>query len=118
MGQQGQDIHAGQSDVSICERVSLFFCTMFRNTVEEQEKEEQEEEEQEEEDQEEEEQEEEEQEVEEQGVEEEEEEKAEEKLKHIHRAVKRRVTYYTLNLLVAFSKKNYLLIKVVILQVM
>ena len=33
----GTDIHAGQSDMSICERVSLFFCTIFRNTVEEEE---------------------------------------------------------------------------------
>ena len=59
---------------------------MFRNTVEEEEEEEQ-------------------------GVEEEEE--VEGKLKHIHRAVKRRVTCY---LLVALSK-NYPLIKVVICSV-
>ena len=69
---------------------------MFRNTVEEEEEEEGEEK----------------------------EEEKEGKIELIHRALKIRVTYYTLNLLVAFSNlsKNYLLIKtlkvVVILQVM
>ena len=48
--------------MSICERVSLFFCTMFRNTVEEEEEEEEREE-----------------------REVEEKEDAERKLKHIHR---------------------------------